>query len=69
MIQQIAALRFYAITNKALTTAINNQFSLYQSSTNYSYPFLISIVGINVRYPDSGIGSILSNNTLGVRLL
>ena len=66
MIQAVATFKFYKLTNKALATSINSQFTSYLASTQYSYPFLVTAVGINIHYPSK---TMTSNETLGVKLL
>jgi hypothetical protein len=57
VIQAVAGFRFYQMTNKALATAINTQFTNYLASTQYSYPFLVTAIGINIHYPEQAMQS------------
>lgn len=63
--QTVAIYKFYQITNQALANNINSQFVTFQSTQN-SYPFIVSIIGMNVRYPQN---TFEGNDTLGVKLL
>ena len=66
IVQVVAGFKFYQITNQALASTINNQFTSYQTNTQLNYPFTISIIGINVRYPKN---TMELNDTLGIKLL
>lgn len=65
IVQTVAGYQFYQITNQALASNINSQFSAYYS-TQSNYPFIVSIIGMNVRYPQD---TIEANDTLGIKLL
>lgn len=65
VVQSVAGYKFYQITNQALSANINAQFTSFITSRP-TYPFQVSIVGINVRYPTN---TIEVNNTLGIKLL
>lgn len=66
VIQAVATFKFYQLTNKALSTSINTQFTNYLASTQYSYPFLVTAIGINIHYPSK---TMETTETLGVKLL
>jgi hypothetical protein len=59
----MALFRFYQLSNRALSTAINAQFNAYETNTALAFPFQVRAIGISVRYPAH------NNATLGVRLL
>jgi len=65
IVQTIATYKFYQISNQALARNINSQFATFQTTKN-NYPFIISIIGMNVRYPNN---TIQANDTLGIKLL
>ena len=63
--QTVAAYKFYQISNQALARNINTQFAAFQTTQN-NYPFIVSIIGMNVRYPQN---TMQVNDTLGIKLL
>lgn len=63
--QTVATYKFYQITNQALAQNINAQFATFQAK-QINYPFIVSIIGMNVRYPKN---TIQANDTLGIKLL
>ena len=65
MVQSVAGYKFYQITNQALASSINVQFASYFASQT-KYPFLVSMIGLNVRYPRN---TMEVNDTLGIKLL
>jgi hypothetical protein len=65
VVQTVAGYKFYELTNKALATTINTQFTTY-TSTQSNFPFSISIIGISIQYPEN---TMELNDTLGIKLL
>lgn len=62
----MAVFRFYQLSNKALSAAINQQFNLYETTTALSFPFTVRTIAINLRYPTQ---TLQANGSLGVKLL
>lgn len=66
VIQKTAGFSFYEVSNQALSKAINDQFTLYETNSALSFPFIVRIIAINIHYPSH---TLQSNQTLGIRLL
>jgi uncharacterized protein YlxW (UPF0749 family) len=66
VVQQMAAFRFYQLSNRALSAAIDSQFNRYETTTALTFPFAVRTIAINLRYPTH---TLQANDTLGVRLL
>ena len=64
IVQTVAEYKLYQITNQALAVNINSQFTSYLTKQNY--PFVVNIIGINVKYPTT---TVQPNDTLGLQLL
>ena len=66
VVQQMATFRFYQLSNKALSAAINQQFNVYETTTALNFPFTVRTIAINLHYPTQ---TLQANDTLGVKLL
>lgn len=66
IVQIIAKYSFYSISKKVIKDTINNQFANLYQNYNDTFPFMISVLSLSIKYPDN---SFSVNNTLGVQLL
>lgn len=66
IVQTIAKYSFYSISKKVIKDTINNQFANLYQNYNDTFPFMISVLSLSIKYPEN---SFSVNNTLGVQLL
>ena len=52
VIQSVALYKFYSLSNKALANTINTEFTTYSTNSQLNFPFDVTVIGINIHYPE-----------------